>query len=360
MLAAVCHEFGQPLVVEEVDLESPQRGEVKVRMVATAICHSDVHLIRGEWGGDLPLVAGHEGAGIVEQIGPDVTLVGAGDHVVVSLLRSCGRCESCCTGTPHLCRAEFALQRESRLRGRDGRPIYQGLNTAAFAQSVVVYQSQLVTVPEAVPLESACLLACGVITGFGAVTNRAKVAPGSSVVVIGVGGVGLNALQGARHVGAYPIIAVDLLDSKLETSLAFGATHTVNAARDDLRAAVAQITGGRLADYAFVTVGSAAAAEQAYSLTGPRGTLVFVGIPDWVTKAAIPIGATIIHEKTVTGSFMGTTRLTVDVPRLVAMYQGKRLMLDELITARYPLSRINEAIAATEAGTALRNVIVFD
>jgi Zn-dependent alcohol dehydrogenase len=209
------------------------------------------------------------------------------------------------------------------------------------------------------PLESAALLACGVITGLGAVVNRAQVEPGSSVVVIGAGGVGLNSVQGACLAGAHPIIAIDLLDSKLEASCAFGATHALNAINEDVEAAVSEITGGRLADYVFVTVGNATAAEQAYSLAGKRGTVVFVGIPDWVTATPVPIGPTILSEKTITGSLMGTTRLSVDVPWLVALYEDNRLKLDELITARYPLSQINDAIEATQSGTALRNVILF-
>ncbi len=360
MKAAVCYEFGQPLVVEEIEIDPPQAGEVKVRMAATAICHSDVHIIRGEWGGEPPVVAGHEGAGIVEKVGPGVNLVHKGDHVVVSLLRSCGRCEPCTIGMPHQCEGEFALESESRLRNRQGQSIHQGINTAAFAEYVIVDQSQLVPVPKEMPLESAALLACGVITGLGAVVNRAQVEPGSSVVVIGAGGVGLNSVQGARLAGAHPIIAVDLLDSKLEASCAFGATHTINATDKDVKAAVSEITGGRLADYVFVTVGVVAAAEQAYSLTRKRGTVVLVGIPDWTTAMPVPIGPTVVSEKTITGSLMGTTRLSVDVPRLVALYEDKRLKLDELITARYSLSQINDAIEVTESGTALRNVILFD
>jgi Zn-dependent alcohol dehydrogenase len=329
-------------------------------MVATGICHSDIHLVRGDWGGEVPVVAGHEGAGIVEEVGPGVNLVQVGDHVVVSLLRSCGRCGCCQTGTPHLCTGDYALATESRLRNQDGKRILQGINCATFAEQVVVDQSQLVPVPKSMPLASAALLACGVITGLGAVVNRAKVPPGSSVIVIGVGGVGLNSVQGARLAGAYPIIAMDLLDDKLESSKAFGATHTVNPRSQDAQAAIAEITAGRLADYAFITVGSPAAAEQAYSLVGTRGTIVYVGIPDWVTKAGIPIGPTISTEKTITGSNMGTTRLSVDVPRLVSLYESGRLMLDELITGRYPLDQINEAIAVSESGAALRNVIVFD
>lgn len=360
MKAAVCYEFGKPLVVEEIEIDPPQIGEVKVRMVATAICHSDVHLIRGEWGGELPVVAGHEGAGIVEEVGPGVSLVHQGDHVVVSLLRSCGRCESCMTGIPHLCGGEFALQSESRLRNRQGQLILHGLRTAAFAEYVIVDQSQLAPVPKEMSLESASLLACGVITGLGAVVNKAQVEPGSSVVVIGVGGVGLNSVQGARLTGANPIIAVDLIESKLEASHEFGATHVVNANNEDVKAKVSEITSDHLADYVFVTVGNAAAAEQAYSLAGKRGTIVFIGIPDWIATMPAPIGQTILDEKTITGSFMGTTRLSIDVPRLVSLYEDDRLKLDELITAKYPLSQINEAIEAMESGTVLRNVILFD
>lgn len=359
MKAAVCYAFGQPLVIEDIDISPPQTGEVQVRMAATAICHSDIHLLRGEWGGDVPVVAGHEGAGVVEQVGPGVSLVREGDHVVVSLLRACGRCRFCATGAPHLCEGSFALNTESRLRNKSGQEIRHGLNSAAFAEYVIVDQSQLVTVPKDMPLDVAALLACGVITGIGAVVNRAKVTPGKSVVVIGAGGVGLNAIQGARLSGANPIIAMDMVDAKLEAALEFGATHTVNARSADVAASISGITNGQLADYVFVTVGSIAAAEQAYHLAGTRGTVVFVGIPDWTSTASIPVGQTITSEKTITGSAMGSTRLSVDVPRLIELYQAQRLKLDELITARYSLQQINEAIASTESGAALRNVIMF-
>jgi Zn-dependent alcohol dehydrogenase len=360
MKAAVCYALGQPLVVEDIAIDPPKAGEVKVRMAATAICHSDIHLIRGDWGGDVPFVAGHEGAGVVAEVGPGVSMVREGDHVVVSLLRACGHCRFCTMGAPHLCEGTFALATESRLRNHAGQAIQQAIATAAFAEYVIVDQSQLVPVPKTMPLDVAALLACGVITGVGAVVNRAHVAPGSSVAVIGVGGVGLNSIQGARLSGAHPIIAIDLVDTKLQTALAFGATHTVHALRDAVPATVAALTGGQLADYVFVTVGSVAAAEQAYALAGARGTVVFVGIPDWASNVPIPIWPTISAEKTITGSLMGSTRLSVDVPWLVGLYEARRLKLDELITARYPLHQINDAIASTESGTALRNVIIFE
>src|SRR5919204_3175245 len=207
MRAAVCYEHGAPLKVEELSVDPPAAGEVRVRMAATAICHSDVHALRGEWGElDGPTVYGHEGAGVVEEVGPGVTQVRPGDRVVVSLLRACGRCHYCALGDTHLCEGEFALNNESRLRNRKGETVHQGINCAGFAEQAIVHESQLVRVPDDLPLDRACLLACGVITGVGAVLNTAELRPGQSAVVIGVGGVGLNAVQGARIAGATPII----------------------------------------------------------------------------------------------------------------------------------------------------------
>jgi S-(hydroxymethyl)glutathione dehydrogenase / alcohol dehydrogenase len=359
MKAAICYEFGQPLRVEEVEIDAPRKGEVKVRLAATGICHSDVHLIRGEWGGDLPVVAGHEAAGVVEEVGDDVTLTQPGDRVVVSLIRSCGRCFYCAMGSPQQCEGMFALETESRLHTRRGEPLRQGLLTAAFAEYTIVDQSQVVPVPDDMPLDRAALLACGVITGVGAVTNIARVTPGSSVVVIGLGGVGLNAVQGAVLAGAYPIIALDVLDTKLTAARTFGATHTVNAGWADVRAVVKDLTDGRRADYVFVTVGSPAAVAQGLTLVRREGTVAIVGIPQRGANVPLGIAELVLTGKRVIGCLMGATRLQVDVPRLVALYQQGRLKLDELITARYQLEQINEAIAVMERGEALRNVIVF-
>ena len=365
MKAAVCYEFGKPLIVEEVELEPPQWGEVRVRMVATSICHSDIHLLRGEWGRAVPVVAGHEAAGVVEEVGEGVNLVQPGNHVVVSLLRSCGRCYFCTTGSPHICEGEYALATEHRLRTRGGDPIHQGLYTGAFAEQIVVDQSQLVPIPKEVPLNSAALLGCGVITGFGAVVNTAKVPPHSPVVIIGVGGVGLNAVQGAVRAGAHPIIAVDLLDGKLEVARAFGATHTLSAAGSAVAEAVRDLTSGRGADYVFVTVGSAVAFEQGLELTRRDGTLVLVGIPPIDASVDLPVASLVLGTlgsrgpKRILGSSMGSTRLSADVPRLVDLYLQGGLKLDELITSHYPLEEINEAIEVVEQGEALRNVITF-
>ena len=360
MKAAVCYEYGKPLIVEEVTLDPPQAHEVKVKLKATAVCHSDVHQIRGEWGGELPIVAGHEAAGVVDEVGAGVTRVQKGDHVVVSLLWSCGHCPPCMTGASHLCQTTFPHVTEGRMKTKDGQSIVHGIRTAAFAEYTIVHETQLVTIPEEMPFASASLLACGVITGLGAVVNTASVSPGQSVAVIGVGGVGLNSVQGASLSGANPIIAIDLLDNKLEAAQSFGATHTINGKSEDVGKAVKAITNGRGVDFVFVTVGSPAAAQQAYKLAASQGTVVFVGIPDWQATMPLPIGLTVLGEKHVTGSFMGSTRLQVDVPKLVSLYENGRLQLDELVTGRYPLEQINEAIANMEDGHALRNVIMFD
>lgn len=359
MKAAVCYEFGQPLVVEDVEIDPPRQGEVKVRIVAASICHSDVHLIRGEWGGTLPVVAGHEAAGIVEDVGDGVKEAQPGDLVVVSLLRSCGRCFYCSVGAAQHCAGDYALNRESRLHAPGGAPIAQGINCGAFAEYAVVDQSQVVRVPSEMPLDRAALLACGVITGVGAVVNIVGVRAGSSVAVIGTGGVGLNAVQGAALAGANPIIAVDRLDNKLAAARDFGATHTVNAERDDARSLVRELTQGRGADAVFVTVGSTAAMDLGLKLVRKAGTVGLVGIPESSARLPLNVESLVLGGRGVVGCFMGATRPAVDIPRLVDLYQNGRLKLDELITARYPLERINEAIEAMERGEALRNVIMF-
>ena len=361
MKAAVCYEFGQPLVIEELEIDPPKPGEVQVELAACAICHSDIHYAEGAWGGTLPAVYGHEAAGLVSAVGPAVTAVEVGDHVVVTLIRSCGHCFYCEQGEPNICETKFALDKEERIRRKsDGKPILQGLRTAAFAERVVVDQSQIVRLPREMPLDAASLLACGVITGFGAVTNTAKMPAGSSAAVIGTGGVGLNSVQGARLSGASPIIALDLSDEKLEAAKAFGATHTVNAGREDAVTAVKGLTHERGVDYAFVTVGSINAIEQGLALLRRGGTVVLVGMPAVGETTALEVLEFANNSLRMLGSKMGSTRLRVDMPKLVDHYEQGRLKLDELITNRYPIEEINEAIASVKRGEALRNVIVFD
>jgi S-(hydroxymethyl)mycothiol dehydrogenase len=361
MKSAVCYELGKPLVIDEITIDAPERHEVKVRLVATGICHSDISLLKGEWGrAPCPLVAGHEGGGIVEEVGEDVTHVKPGDHVIVSLLRSCKQCVYCATGRPYLCRGFPAAYTRRHLRTTGGAVVTQGLNTAAFAEQAIVDQSQVVRIPDSMPLASAALLACGVVTGVGAVMNTAQVRPGESVVVIGTGGVGLSALQGAALAGACRIVALDIVDMKLEAARRFGATDVFNSTRDDLQSAVLGLTDGLGADYVLVTVGSTAAAAAGLTLVRPGGALVIVGLPRADAQLAFSPLLAALNGRRILTSFMGSTNLSVDVPRLVDLYQQGRLKLDELITKRYAPEQINEAIEAVERGEALRNVVMWE
>lgn len=360
MKAAVCYEVGKPLVIEEIDIDSPRPGEVKIKMAATAVCHSDIHAFRGEIPEALPSVGGHESAGYIEEVGEGITSVKPGDPVVATLLAACGKCRFCTTGRPHLCEAKWPRVEDSPYKNKQGQKLAQMFRIGSFAEYTILHESQVVKVPENMPLDSACMLACGVITGFGAVTRRAKVEVGSSCAIIGVGGVGLNSVQGAAISGAYPVIAVDLTDSKLEAAKKFGATHTVNSDKVDAIEAVKEITGGRGADYVFVTVGSAEAARQGFSMSGSCGTTVMVGLPNFKDTISVSPIEFIMGEKVMTGSFMGTTSVRWDIPKMVDMYLGGILKLDELITARYPLEQINEAIQSVLDGKALRNIITFE
>ena len=359
MKAAVCYEFGKPLVIEDVVLDPPQKDEVRVKLSTCAICHSDILYMDGAWGGTLPAVYGHEAAGFVAEVGPGVTRAKLGDPVVVTLIRSCGRCFFCDKGESHLCETIFRLDKQGPLHTQDGRPILQALRTAAFAEEVVVHESQIVPVPTDMRMDSASLIACGVITGYGAVVNTAKIPAGCSVVVIGSGGVGLNSVQGAVLSGATPLIAIDLLDSKLEAAKFFGATHGINGTKGNVVEQVQALTNGRGADYVFVTAGSEKAMYQGMALVRRGGTLVMVGMPASGVKLSIEAADFADASQHVMGSKMGSTRLRVDVPKLVALYQDGRLKLDELVTKRYSLEEINEAVMAVKHGEALRNVIVF-
>ena len=360
MKAAVCYELGKPLVVEDIEIDPPKKGEVKVKLAATAICHSDIHALRGELMPCGPVVAGHESAGYIDTVGEGVTSVKPGDPVVVSLLANCGKCYYCLTGHPHLCDHEWPLHKESRIKNKKGQYLTQLFKTGTLAEYSVVDQSQVVKIPADMPMDRASLLACGVITGFGSAVWRVNIEAMKSAVVIGTGGVGLNAIQGAAFCGAYPVIAVDILDSKLEAAKKFGATHGINAKEGDPIEAVRKLTSGRGADYVFVTVGSGAAMKQGFQMTGKRGTTVLVGLPgpDDQILGLSPFEF-IGPEKVLTGGYMGSTNLAVDIPRLVELYKAGKLKLDELITERYPLDKINEAIEAVEKGQALRNIIMF-
>lgn len=359
MRAAVCRAFGAPLTIEDITLADPGPDEVRVKMTAVAICHSDITLIDGGWGGGLPAVFGHEGAGIVETVGPGVSGIAVGDSVVVTLIRSCGVCHGCSIGQPVRCTTQFSLDANTPLTDAAGEKLVHGLRTAAFAEYTVVHKSQLVVVSDSLPKEAAALLACGVITGFGAVTNTAQVPSGADVVVIGAGGVGLNSVQAAKLAGARTVTAIDLVDTKLDAALTFGATHTLNSLNDDVPAGVRRITDDRGADYIFVTVGAKAAFDQPYDLLARGGALVIVGMPPSGVNTEIDPGTIAALSQRILGSKMGSARIQVDIPMLASLYDQDRLLLDELVSGTYALEQINEAISSVKAGTALRNVIVF-
>jgi S-(hydroxymethyl)glutathione dehydrogenase / alcohol dehydrogenase len=357
--AAVCHGFGQPLSVEEVTLDPPGEDEVRVRITACAVCHSDVAYADGAWGGTLPAVFGHEACGVVAETGPGVEALAPGDRVVVSLIRSCGACARCRDGAPALCEARFRLDEDSPIRLAGGGRAQQGMRCGAFADEAVVHASQAVPIMAGPPDTSACLIACAVMTGMGAVVHDAAVEPGTAVVVIGAGGVGLNAVQAAALAGAAHVIAVDVAASKLRSALALGATGVVDASAADPVAEIRAATGGAGADSVIVTAAAAGAVDQGLSCLRRGGTLVVVGMPPNGEHASFDAGALAHDGKRIVGSKLGSSRPAQDVPRIAGLYAAGRLKLDELVTATYPLERINDAMGAMRRGEAIRNVIVL-
>ena len=312
-------------------------------MAACAVCHSDVSFIDGDWGGTLPAVYGHEAAGLVEEVGPGAGGLAVGDHVVVTLVRSCGRCVKCRRGQPTLCEG-LPPGGSGVLTGADGEAIHQAMCTGAFAELALVDASQVVRVPDSVPLESASLLACGVLTGVGAVLNTAAVEPGSTVVVLGTGGVGLNCVQGAALAGAAEVVAVDLVASKLDVARTFGATSVVDASKTDPEAAVQELTSGRGADHVLVAAGVSRLIESGARMLARGGTLVIVGIPAIGTSVSLDPVAISDGSLRVLGSKMRASRPKEDIPKLVELYQSGRLKLDELVSGRFALDDVNEAI----------------
>jgi NDMA-dependent alcohol dehydrogenase len=359
MRAAILYDSTQPLLVQEVELSPPQDGEVLVRLVASGICHSDVNIVRGEAKAPMPVVLGHEASGYVEEVGKGVIGLKPGDPVAISLVRSCGHCFYCMGGHPNDCSGTHPLGSETRIHSLQGSPINQGINVAGFAEYVVVDQSQVVKLPQTMPLITAAVLGCAVITGVGSVVNTARVEAGSTVVVMGLGGVGINAIQAAALVGARQVIAVDLLDNKLALAKQFGATHTINAQQENAVEAVRELTRGRGADYVFVTVGSPRAVTSSLSMVRKRGTVVLIGLIGDDGTVPLTVSKLVLNEFRILGSFMGSSRISEDIPNIVDLYQQGRLKLDELVTATYPIEQINEAIESMERGEAIRNLIVF-
>lgn len=356
--AAVLREFGQPLAIEEIEIRSPGRGEVEVEIAAVAICASDISYLDGGFPCSLPAVLGHEAAGRVTGLGEGVSGLRLGDPVVVTLIRACGSCPSCATGHPAICETPHDPA-HGPISTADGTPVYQGLHVGAFADRVVVDQSQAVRIPDFVPMDAASLLACGVITGVGSAVNVAKIRPGENVVVIGAGGVGLNAIQGARIAGAGRIVAVDMSEEKLDMARDFGATDGVLASGPKPWNAVKALFGGRGAAAVLVTVGLAPVYNDAPRYLAPGGRMVMVGLPHASEKASYsPLGMANAGQS-ILGSMMGDAVVSRDIPWLIEAYRQGRLKLDELISGRWPLEEINAAVASTRSGAAKRNVIVL-
>ncbi len=356
--AAVCRGVGEPQSIEHLVLAAPGPGEVRVRIDACAVCHSDLMYTDGGWATDFPLVMGHEAAGCILETGPAVADVAVGDQVVVSLVRSCGECPACRRGHHVTCSGEFALDRHSPLTDGTGSPVAQGLNTGAFAEQVVVHRSQVVPHPADVPSTSASLLACGVLTGAGAVHNTAQVQAGDVVAVVGCGGVGIGAIQGARLAGAEQIVAVDPLPDKRESALLLGASHAVDPVSGDVAAVLREATGGRLADHLFITTAAPSALDNAVELLAPMGALVLVGMPpDGIAFEVDPTMLAAANQR-ILGSKMGTVRLADDIPRLIDHYRAGDFELDALVTTTHPLEDIDLAFDEVRRGKVLRTVIL--
>ncbi len=361
MRAAILEEYGKPLTVADVDLAAPQEGEVLVAIKATGVCHSDLSIQQGKLPYPTPCVIGHEAAGVVEEVGAGVHSVAPGDHVVVMWTPMCGRCYFCVRGQTYLCEAGQALglmdDGTSRL-SRDGQLLFHGVNAATFAEQAILREYAVVKIPEDIPFDVAAVVGCGVLTGVGAALHTADVQPGESVVVLGCGGVGINVIQGARLVGADPIIAIDTMASKLEMAKRFGATHTVDAGSQDGAIEVLNLTEGRGADAAFEVVGHPALQRQIFDMTRRGGRAVMVGVAALGDEVSLPSAFLTLGEKHVFGCYYGSCDPKRDIPRFLKLWQAGKLDFEGLISKKAGLDDVNTAFEDMEAGTVIRTVLV--
>jgi S-(hydroxymethyl)glutathione dehydrogenase / alcohol dehydrogenase len=365
MRAAVLYEAQTPMTIEEVSLDGPRDDEVLVQVKATGACHSDYHVIDGSWHGTgypFPMILGHEAAGIVEKVGADVTSIKAGDHVILSFAPSCGRCRMCTIGQPHLCSGMRSApgtfpDGTRRHRKADLEINSFGRGMSSFAEYSVVHQSAAIKIAPEMPMEGAALIGCAVMTGVGAVLNTARVEPGATVAVFATGGVGLSVVQGAVLANASKIIAIDVLDNKLDYASSFGATHTINSRTQDPVAAIREITAGQGVDYAFDAIGDSKVSRACYDAVRRGGTAVIVGMAPTGSEILIP-GTIAGDEKIVKGCFYGSTRPAVDFPRLVDFALRGVLQLDRMVTRTYPLADINAAFAALSRGDNARGLLM--
>ncbi|MEM1315311.1 MAG: Zn-dependent alcohol dehydrogenase [Pseudomonadota bacterium] len=359
MKAAVLHEAGAPLVIEEVGVKKPGPREVLVRTAYAGLCHSDLHFMEGLYAHPLPAVLGHEAAGVVEQVGEDVTYLAPGDHVISCLSVFCGTCEYCNSGRPALCNdAEVKLRPgvSERMEWEKEARLHQFLNLSAFAELMLVHENALVKVRKDMPLDRAALIGCGVITGYGAAVNTAGVRPGDTVAVIGCGGVGMAAVNGAYIAGAERVIAIDTNPAKLQAAAHLGATEGVLADGDVVKQ-VRQLTRGGV-HHAIECLGLKSTVEDAFDMLRPGGTATVVGMVPFGQKVEVH-GFDLLMEKKLQGSTMGSNRFRTEMPRLVELYLQGRLKLDDWVSARRPLGEINAGFEAMKRGEVLRSVIEF-
>jgi S-(hydroxymethyl)glutathione dehydrogenase/alcohol dehydrogenase len=360
MKAAVLHAANQPLTIEEVALTKPGPRDVLLHTAFAGLCHSDLHFIEGLYPHPTPCVLGHESAGIVEAVGEGVTYVKPGDHVITCLSVFCGTCPQCVTGHPNLCEnTEVKLPPgvSRRLSWKNGELMNQFLNLSSFAEQMLVHENSMVKIDSDIPLDRAALVGCGVMTGVGAVFNAAKVQPGATVAVIGCGGVGLSAVNGAALAGAERIIAIDTVASKLEVARELGATDTLNASNADPVKAVRDMTGGGV-HYSFEALGTKTTAEQAFGMLRAGGTATIIGMVPLGVKIELH-GYDFLRDRKLQGTSMGGNRFRVDMPRLLSLWRQGRLKLDHLISGRIKLSEINEGFAALKSGAPVRQLIDF-
>jgi S-(hydroxymethyl)glutathione dehydrogenase/alcohol dehydrogenase len=361
MRAALLHEIPGKLEIDEVQIDSPGPHEVLVRTAAAGLCHSDLHFMEAKYYCPTPAVLGHESAGIVEAVGDQVNYVKPGDHVITCLSVYCAACEHCLTGHLSLCENKMAVERPldgpQRL-SKDGGFVFQYFDLSSFAEQMLVHENALVKIREDMPLDRAALIGCGVTTGLGAVFNTAKVEPGTTVAVIGCGGIGLNCIQGAAIAGASRVIAVDTVPHKLEMAKQFGATDVVDASAANPIMQVQDLTDGGV-HYSFEAIGLKATAEQAFSMLRRGGTATVIGMIPLGQSVEIP-GVELLFEKKLQGSNMGSNRFRVDMPRYIELYLQGRLKLDELVSRRIKLDEVNDGFDAMKTGELARSVIVFD
>lgn len=367
MKAAVLRAPNQPLSIEDIDLAAPGPREVRVRLSATGVCHSDVHFWDGTFPFQYPAVLGHESAGVVEAVGSMVSGFQPGDHVISILSPFCGTCDYCLTGRMSVCHTvhpgEFERdhEHEEPRLSQNGVPMHQFLRLSSFAEQILVHENSLCKISPDMPMDRACLIGCGVITGVGSVFHAAKVEPGSTVAIIGCGGVGLSAINGAEIAGASRIIAVDLDDTKLEMAKTFGATDTVNPKNGDPIEQVKELTGGGV-HYAFEAIGLKQTVEQAYHMLRPAGVATIIGMVPPGVNIEIPGIEMLVTEKRLQGSIMGSNRFRIDFPRLIDFYLQGKLKLDEMISKRIQLEDVTDALQALKdnKGSVARQVIMFD